>query len=92
MFCFAHGNISSSFSATPEDGENDMRFVYCAACISYVLDDWSGIDRPKVIRYIKNSLVSLAMFQFSGFLTKVFHIQTYEGAFAQGPGLEAHGS
>ncbi|ELU05408.1 hypothetical protein CAPTEDRAFT_124709 [Capitella teleta] len=61
-----------SFSATPEDGENDMRFVYCAACISYVLDDWSGIDRPKVIRYIKNSL-------------------TYEGAFAQGPGLEAHG-
>jgi geranylgeranyl transferase type-1 subunit beta len=36
-----------------QEGEADMRFVYCACAISYMLDDWSGIDIPKVVEYIK---------------------------------------
>eukprot|EP00058_Branchiostoma_floridae_P024457 XP_002609947.1 hypothetical protein BRAFLDRAFT_124378 [Branchiostoma floridae] len=39
-----------------EGGENDMRFVYCASCVSYILDDWSGMDVDKVVSYIKNSM------------------------------------
>ena len=38
--------------------ENDMRFVYCVTTISYILNDWSAIDRQKTIDFIKNSLVS----------------------------------
>nr|XP_055025087.1 geranylgeranyl transferase type-1 subunit beta isoform X2 [Misgurnus anguillicaudatus] len=44
-----------SFYAVPEGSENDMRFVYCAACICYMLDDWSGMDRQKAIDYIRRS-------------------------------------
>lgn len=31
-----------SFVASAEEGENDMRFVYCACAVSYMLNDWSG--------------------------------------------------
>lgn len=44
-----------SFYAVPEGSENDMRFVYCAACICFMLDDWSGMDRQKTIDYIRRS-------------------------------------
>ncbi|CAB1321507.1 unnamed protein product, partial [Coregonus sp. 'balchen'] len=44
-----------SFYAVPEGSENDMRFVYCAACICYMLDDWSGMDIKKAIDYIRRS-------------------------------------
>uniref|UniRef100_A0A8C7JDD6 Protein geranylgeranyltransferase type I, beta subunit n=1 Tax=Oncorhynchus kisutch TaxID=8019 RepID=A0A8C7JDD6_ONCKI len=36
--------------------ENDLRFVYCAACICYMLDDWSDMDIKKAIDYIKRSM------------------------------------
>ncbi|KAM6965172.1 geranylgeranyl transferase type-1 subunit beta [Aplochiton taeniatus] len=45
-----------SFYAAPEGSENDMRFVYCAACICYMLDDWAGMDIPKAIEYIRRSM------------------------------------
>ncbi|XP_014771199.1 geranylgeranyl transferase type-1 subunit beta [Octopus bimaculoides] len=45
-----------SFRPVPEGGENDMRFIYCAACICHILDDWSGMDRDLAISYIKTSL------------------------------------
>ncbi|CAH1796387.1 unnamed protein product [Owenia fusiformis] len=61
-----------SFQPTPEGSENDMRFVYCACCISYMLNDCSGVNFEKAIDYIRKSL-------------------SYEGAFGQGPGGEAHG-
>lgn len=53
-----HVPLVDSFAATPEGSENDMRFVYCASCISYVLDDWSGMDMSKTTSFIKRSLVS----------------------------------
>ncbi|XP_039522169.1 geranylgeranyl transferase type-1 subunit beta isoform X3 [Pimephales promelas] len=44
-----------SFYAVPEGSENDMRFVYCAACICYMLDDWTGMDCQRAIDYIRRS-------------------------------------
>ncbi|XP_059403751.1 geranylgeranyl transferase type-1 subunit beta-like [Carassius carassius] len=44
-----------SFYSVPEGSENDMRFVYCAACICFMLDDWSGMDRQRAIDYIWRS-------------------------------------
>uniref|UniRef100_A0AAY4DFF7 Geranylgeranyl transferase type-1 subunit beta n=1 Tax=Denticeps clupeoides TaxID=299321 RepID=A0AAY4DFF7_9TELE len=45
-----------SFYAVPEGSENDMRFVYCAACICYMLNDWTGMDVKKAIDYIRRSM------------------------------------
>jgi geranylgeranyl transferase type-1 subunit beta len=35
--------------------ESDMRFVYCAAAISFILNDWSGVDREKALDFIWKS-------------------------------------
>lgn len=34
--------------------EADLRFVYCAAAISYMLNDWSGVDKEEAKEYILN--------------------------------------
>ena len=49
-FCF-------SFCSTIEGAEKDMRFVYCACCVSHMLNDWSGIDKDRAVQYIRNSQV-----------------------------------
>lgn len=36
-----------------------MRFIFCAACISYVLNDWTGMDIELTVDYIRRSFVSL---------------------------------
>ncbi|OWZ18808.1 Geranylgeranyl transferase [Phytophthora megakarya] len=46
------------FSSTNAGSEEDMRFVYCACAISYILDDWSGIDLVAMVRFINSCLVS----------------------------------
>ena len=51
-----------SFQPTADGSENDMRFIYCACCISYILNDWSGVDIPRVVQYIKKSRVINAFF------------------------------
>jgi len=33
--------------------EHDMRFLYCACSVCYMLHDWSGVDTEKVMQYIK---------------------------------------
>lgn len=38
-----------------------MRFVYCAACICHLLDDWSLFDVDKSVEFISRSLVSFAV-------------------------------
>lgn len=48
-----------SFSASVEGNEHDMRFVYCAAVICYMLDDWGTVDKQLMANYIKQSIVSL---------------------------------
>ncbi|PNF21831.1 Geranylgeranyl transferase type-1 subunit beta [Cryptotermes secundus] len=45
-----------SFCATLAGSESDMRFVYCAACICYILHDWSAMDVKKTVNYITRSM------------------------------------
>lgn len=45
-----------SFSATVDGSEQDMRFVYCAACICTMLDDWGTVDRERMREYILGSV------------------------------------
>ncbi|XP_019877911.1 geranylgeranyl transferase type-1 subunit beta [Aethina tumida] len=47
---------NGSFKAAVEGTEDDMRFVYCAAAVSYILDDWSGVDIEKMVDFILNSI------------------------------------
>ncbi|KAF4524457.1 hypothetical protein B566_EDAN011880, partial [Ephemera danica] len=44
-----------SFCATLGGSENDMRFVYCAACVCYMLQDWSGMDMDLTEKFILQS-------------------------------------
>ncbi|GFT00983.1 geranylgeranyl transferase type-1 subunit beta [Trichonephila clavipes] len=46
---------NGSFRPMNIDCESDMRFVYCVACVCYILQDWSTIDTEKIIQYIKES-------------------------------------
>ncbi|KAK7273035.1 hypothetical protein RIF29_14081 [Crotalaria pallida] len=41
-----------SFMPIHIGGETDLRFVYCAAAISFMLNNWSGIDKEKAKDYI----------------------------------------
>lgn len=45
-----------SFSASIEGNEHDMRFVYCAAAICSMLNDWTGVNREKMAEYIRKSI------------------------------------
>lgn len=47
-----------SFKGAKEGVENDMRFVYCAACICHILDDWSAVKVEAMVEFILNSIVS----------------------------------
>lgn len=46
-----------SFQASLACTEKDMRFVYCAVCICYILKDFTRINVPKLVEFIKNSFV-----------------------------------
>ncbi|CCI46901.1 unnamed protein product [Albugo candida] len=43
---------SGCFSSIRLGSEQDMRFVFCACAISYLLDDWSGVDKSLMCHYI----------------------------------------
>lgn len=47
-----------SFSASIEGNEYDMRFVYCACCICYMLNDWGQVNKSAMGKYILDSIVS----------------------------------
>ncbi|KAI5722864.1 hypothetical protein M8J76_014911 [Diaphorina citri] len=48
--------VTDSFKCTLADGDCDMRFVFCACSICYILDDWSGMDRARCLEFIFRSL------------------------------------
>ena len=52
-----YNDLHFSFVNVAYEKDNDMRFVYCASAICYILNDWSGIDVEKMIDFIKQSLV-----------------------------------
>ncbi|XP_066145147.1 geranylgeranyl transferase type-1 subunit beta isoform X1 [Euwallacea fornicatus] len=75
-----------SFKGAIEGAENDMRFVFCACSISYILNDWNGVDVEKMVDFILKSIVSLI-------IRKLFvkcWLKSYDGGIGQGPGLESH--
>ncbi|KCV71696.1 hypothetical protein H696_01119 [Fonticula alba] len=37
------------------DSEYDMRFLFSACAVSWLLDDWSGIDQVRALEYIRQS-------------------------------------
>lgn len=43
-----------SFMPIHTGAETDLRFIYCAAAICSMLDNWSGMDREKAKEYIVN--------------------------------------
>ncbi|XP_065836516.1 geranylgeranyl transferase type-1 subunit beta-like isoform X2 [Oscarella lobularis] len=47
--------VDGSYFAVPFGGENDMRFLYCACCISAILGDWRGVDQTKAVDFIVKS-------------------------------------
>ena len=53
-----------SFRAALGGGENDMRFLYCAACVCSILNDWEGMDQDLAVNYV------LASFSFAS----IFHL------------------
>jgi geranylgeranyl transferase type-1 subunit beta len=60
LLSFADQDVLCSFLAVPFGSEQDVRFVFCACAISYILDDWSGIDGPAMVRYINSCVVRCA--------------------------------
>ncbi|KAK5649841.1 hypothetical protein RI129_000870 [Pyrocoelia pectoralis] len=44
------------FTGAKSGTENDMRFLFMATSICYILNDWSAIDITKAINFIKNSI------------------------------------
>ena len=47
---------NSSFTATFDGSENDVRFLYSACCISYILNDWSSVDKEAATKFLFNCL------------------------------------
>lgn len=58
---------NGSFSPVADGSEYDMRYIYCACCISYMLNDWSGVDRNRATQYILDSI------SYEGGIGQVFH-------------------
>jgi geranylgeranyl transferase type-1 subunit beta len=46
---------SHSFAPTVFSAEHDMRFVFCACAVSFILNDWSGFDVERTVDYIIKS-------------------------------------
>jgi Prenyltransferase, beta subunit len=43
-----------SFQCVGYGSECDLRFVYCACAICYILGDWSGVDKDAMLQYIQS--------------------------------------
>ena len=43
-----------SFMCTAGGSENDVRFLYCACAISYMINDWSGMNQDRAVDYIQS--------------------------------------
>ncbi|KAA0195197.1 hypothetical protein HAZT_HAZT011024 [Hyalella azteca] len=47
---------NGSFLSNSGGSENDLRFVYCAAVVCYLLGDMTAIDVPAALRYVADCL------------------------------------
>lgn len=46
----------SFYATAAAEGEDDVRFLYCACAISYILQDWTGVDCDRAVDYIKRCI------------------------------------
>jgi len=46
---------NGAFSPTAGGAEHDMRYVYCAASVCYILNEWTGFDKERAIQFIISS-------------------------------------
>eukprot|EP00937_MAST-01D_sp_MAST-1D-sp2_P004434 g4434.t1 len=44
---------SGSFRSGHGGSESDLRFVFCAAAVAFLLDDWSGVDRARARGFVR---------------------------------------
>ncbi|KAJ3295839.1 Geranylgeranyl transferase type-1 subunit beta [Borealophlyctis nickersoniae] len=44
-----------SYVPCPETNESDMRFLFCACAISFLLNDWGGVDKERATDFIRKS-------------------------------------
>lgn len=61
-----------SFSASIDGNEHDMRFVYCAAAICSLLNDWGTVNKKAMADYIKSSLVKSKQNRFFFYIVSSF--------------------
>lgn len=47
---------TGSFASIRYGSEEDMRFVFCACAVAHILDDWSVIDIPAMVRFIQSCI------------------------------------
>lgn len=51
--------LENSIAPTLGSLERDVRFVYCACSISYILNDWSGLNIENTVKHIRDLQVKL---------------------------------
>lgn len=74
--------------------------VYTAFAICEMLNDWSGVDVPSAVGFIKRCIVSIGsecffenrIYPRNYLISHTSNLQTYEGGFGQAPGNEATGA
>lgn len=80
-----------SFSATIEGSEHDMRFVYCAAAICAMINEWGGVNKKTLAEYIRNSLVRLVVSMIMWYSERKIMFQRYDYGVSQHFEMESHG-
>ncbi|KAG7156320.1 geranylgeranyl transferase type-1 subunit beta-like [Homarus americanus] len=63
-----------SFFSTRGGSENDMRFMYCAATICYILQDFSAININTAVQYIINSM------SYEGAMGQGIYLESHGGS------------
>ena len=58
----------TSFTGTPGWGESDVRITYAAFAISHLIGDWTGIDVPKALSFVRRCQVSIDSLGFYAIL------------------------
>ncbi|KAI3837590.1 hypothetical protein MKW92_036640 [Papaver armeniacum] len=80
------GNLSH-FMPIHTGAEKDLQFVFNAASLSSLLNNWSGMDMEKadgIYRQLTSTQCIILTY-------KVFSVQLYDGGFGLVPGLKSHG-
>ena len=49
-------NPNGTFNCYASEGENDMRYLYCACAIASILDIWDCVDQSKVGIYVQDCI------------------------------------